>query len=164
MALSDYRIERFAKPVSSLADKPQMSASELKAWFDSNSENELKSSVNGLIDELETQLAAKADADALHTHENKAVLDKIAEVPVTHEELSSQTGAVLDEAITYDSRLAESFDEKIRAFATRDEAQEMCDLTYDAALAYTEKAVGEIDSALDGILAIQAKLIGGESA
>lgn len=151
MALSDYKIEQFAKPVSALADKPQMSAAELKAWFDSNSENELKSSVNGMIDELETLLAAKADTDDMHTHENKAVLDEIAEVPVTHEELDREITAVLDEAITYDNRLAESFDEKIKDFATNDEAQLMCDLTLASARDYADSADAEIEKEISSL-------------
>ena len=52
MALSDYKITSFAKPVSALADKPKMTAAELKAWFDSNSTNEVKNAVNGIIDAL----------------------------------------------------------------------------------------------------------------
>ena len=93
MALSDYRINSFTKPVSALDDKPQMSAAQLKEWFDSNSTKELKESVNGLIDELGEVLSGKVDtADGkdlssndytdedkakVHEHANKAVLDKI---------------------------------------------------------------------------------------
>lgn len=151
MALSDYKIEQFAKPVSALADKPQMSAAELKAWFDSNSENELKSSVNGMIDELEVVLASKADTDDMHTHENKAVLDEIAEVPVTHEELEGEINATLDEAITYDNRLAESFDEKIKDFVTNDEAQLMCDLTLASANNHANSGDAELGKEISSL-------------
>lgn len=64
MAFSDYRITNFEKPVSALADTPQMSADALKEWFDSNSTGELKTSVNGIIDEaeqLETAVSGKVD-------------------------------------------------------------------------------------------------------
>ena len=97
MALSDYRINSFTKPVSALDDKPQMSAAQLKEWFDSNSTKELKESVNGLIDELGEALSGKVDtADGkdlssndytdedkakVHEHANKAVLDKITAAP-----------------------------------------------------------------------------------
>ncbi len=97
MALSDYRINSFTKPVSALDDKPQMSAAQLKEWFDSNSTKELKESVNGLIDELGEVLSGKVDtADGkdlssndytdedkakVHEHANKAVLDKITAAP-----------------------------------------------------------------------------------
>lgn len=52
MSLNDHKITSFAKPVSALADKPKMTAAELKAWFDSNSTNEVKNAVNGIIDAL----------------------------------------------------------------------------------------------------------------
>lgn len=106
MAFSDYRITNFEKPVSALADTPQMSADALKEWFDSNSTGELKTSVNGIIDEaeqLETAVSGKVDKvdgkglstndfttaektklagvepAMQHTHANKAVLDTVTE-------------------------------------------------------------------------------------
>ena len=101
MALSAYRINSFTKPVSALDDKPQMSAAQLKEWFDSNSTKELKESVNGLIDELGEALSGKVDtADGkglssndytdedkakAHEHTNKAVLDKITAAYTTAE-------------------------------------------------------------------------------
>ena len=51
MALN--KIESFKNPVSSLADNPKMSATDLKAWFDSNS-NEIRTSFNELIDVLQS--------------------------------------------------------------------------------------------------------------
>lgn len=52
MSLNDYKINTFSKPVSALADRPRITAAELKAWFDSNTTNEIKSSINSLIDAL----------------------------------------------------------------------------------------------------------------
>lgn len=52
MSLNDYKINTFSKPVSALADRPRITAAELKAWFDSNSTNEIKTSINNLIDAL----------------------------------------------------------------------------------------------------------------
>lgn len=52
--ITDYKIESFAHPVSDLPDVPNMSASDLKKHFDSNS-NELKESLNSLIDFLQAQ-------------------------------------------------------------------------------------------------------------
>lgn len=51
MALN--KIESFKNPVSSLADNPKMSATDLKAWFDSNS-NEIRTCFNELIDVLQS--------------------------------------------------------------------------------------------------------------
>lgn len=51
MGLIERKITTWTKPISSLADRPQMSAAELKAAFDSNA-NELKPALNGLIDDL----------------------------------------------------------------------------------------------------------------
>lgn len=52
MGLTEHKITSFAKPVSALADKPRMTAAELKAWFDANSTGEIKTAVNGIIDAL----------------------------------------------------------------------------------------------------------------
>lgn len=51
VALINRKITGWAQPVSSLDDKPKLTAAALKAAFDSNS-NELKPAVNGLIDDL----------------------------------------------------------------------------------------------------------------
>ncbi len=63
MALSDYKITSFSKPVSALDDTPQMSAAQLKEWFDSNSANEIKTSINGIVDEVGKALETKIDRE-----------------------------------------------------------------------------------------------------
>lgn len=50
--LKNRKITGFVKPVTALADTPKMSAQKLKEWFDSNSTGELKTAVNGMIDDL----------------------------------------------------------------------------------------------------------------
>lgn len=94
MGIEEYKITGFKKPVTALADTPQMGADELKAWFDSNSTDELKTSVNGIIDSVladEAAIAGKVDKEAgkglstndytdaekakSHTHANASVLD-----------------------------------------------------------------------------------------
>ncbi len=96
MALPDYKINAFSKPVSALGDTPQMSAAELKEWFDSNSTNELKNSVNGIIDETVAELSGKVDktegkdlSTNDYTNEEK---QKVA-LAVTQDELE---GAIAD--------------------------------------------------------------------
>ena len=49
--LNDRKITDWTQPVSSLDDRPQMTASALKAAFDSNT-NQIKPAVNGMIDDL----------------------------------------------------------------------------------------------------------------
>lgn len=49
--LNDRKITDWTQPVSSLDDRPQMTAAALKAAFDSNS-NQLKPALNGVIDDL----------------------------------------------------------------------------------------------------------------
>lgn len=51
MALEDHKIGEWTSPVSAEADRPKRSAAEMKAIFDSNSED-LKRALNALIDEL----------------------------------------------------------------------------------------------------------------
>ena len=49
--LNDRKITDWTQPVSSLDDRPQMTAAALKAAFDSNT-NQIKPAVNGMIDDL----------------------------------------------------------------------------------------------------------------
>lgn len=51
MALIERKIDKWSQSVSSLLDKPRMTAKELKAAFYSNS-NQTKQAINGIIDEL----------------------------------------------------------------------------------------------------------------
>lgn len=59
MRFSEYIVKSFSKPVGALSDRPVMSAQELKAWFDSNSSNELKTSVNGIAALLDSNKGAE---------------------------------------------------------------------------------------------------------
>ena len=101
MALSDYKINAFSKPVSALGDTPQMSAAELKEWFDSNSTNELKNSVNGIIDETVAELSGKVNKVAGkdlstndYTNEEK---QKVA-LAVTQDELEGAIAELINGA------------------------------------------------------------------
>lgn len=143
MGLNDYKINSFSKPVSALDDTPQMSAAELKEWFDSNSANELKNSVNGIIDELKD-----VDVSKQHTHDNKDILDNITEV--------------LNE--THDSLTLQIHDEHVHAentYATKEEVS----ITYATKTELTTKAnalkedinevadiLSNIETALDDII------------
>lgn len=51
MSLIDRKVNDWSQAVSSLDDKPKMTAAALKAAFDSNS-NQLKPAINGIIDDL----------------------------------------------------------------------------------------------------------------
>ena len=57
--ITNRKITTWEKPVSAEADRPQRTATELKAVFDGNSE-QLKSSVNGLIDDLTGSAGAES--------------------------------------------------------------------------------------------------------
>ena len=51
MSITDYKITTWNNPIANEADRPQRSASDMKAIFDSNS-NQLKAALNALIDAL----------------------------------------------------------------------------------------------------------------
>ena len=55
----DYKITQFSHQVASLTDQPNLTATELKAWFDSSPE-ELRQSLNAVCDDAQT-LDAKVD-------------------------------------------------------------------------------------------------------
>ena len=61
MALTDNKITSWTNPIVNEADRPQRTASEMKAVFDSNS-NQLRQALNGLIDELAENGAAELPA------------------------------------------------------------------------------------------------------
>lgn len=87
MGIEEYKITNFKKPVSALADTPQMSADELKAWFDSNTTDELKTSVNGIIDAVLDMEADTADiAEALNGKVDKESGKGLSENDYTDEE------------------------------------------------------------------------------
>lgn len=55
MSLKDVKISAYSKPVSALSNNPSqdgVTAEELKAWFDSNANNEIKSAINTIVDFL----------------------------------------------------------------------------------------------------------------
>ena len=57
--ITDHKITVWTQPVSAEADRPQRSAAEMKAVFDSNA-NQLKAAFNALIDELSSALGAQS--------------------------------------------------------------------------------------------------------
>lgn len=63
MAFSERRVGAWTNPVSSEADRPARTAEEMKAVFDSNS-NQLKDALNGLIDDLVSPAAANGIGSA----------------------------------------------------------------------------------------------------
>lgn len=69
MSLENYKINTYLNPVASLPDKPSemgMTAAELKAAFDANANNEIKESINAVIDHVVSQ-----DESNANTFENK---------------------------------------------------------------------------------------------
>lgn len=66
MALNDHKIVNYSNPVSSLPDHPSaegITAAALKAVFDSNANNEIKISVNGIINNLLSKTINDSGAD-----------------------------------------------------------------------------------------------------
>lgn len=61
MAIKDNKILSWTNPIVNEADRPQRTASEMKAVFDSNS-NQLRVALNGLIDDLARNGAAELPA------------------------------------------------------------------------------------------------------
>lgn len=57
MAFSERKIAAWTNPVSAESDRPRRTAAEMKAIFDSNS-NQLKAALNGLVDDLLSPSAA----------------------------------------------------------------------------------------------------------
>ena len=87
MGIEQYKIDSFKKPVSALADTPQMSADELKAWFDSNTTDELKTSVNGIVDAvLDMEADAAGVVEALDGKVDKELGKGLSENDYTDEE------------------------------------------------------------------------------
>lgn len=84
MAIKDNKITSWTNPIVNEADRPQRTASEMKAVFDSNS-NQLRQALNGLIDDLSQNGAAELPAapldgvDGITVEEQLAGLKKYAD-------------------------------------------------------------------------------------
>ena len=118
MALNDHKIAAWTNPIVGEADRPQRSASSMKAVFDSNS-NQLKDSVNGLIDDL----AAPGGIDLLGTTQVPGV-----------------SGTTLSEQL---ESLKEYTDQTVIAVGAGDMAKGIYDPTHKERdiFAYTDSAV-----------------------
>ena len=77
MALTDNKITSWVSPVINEADRPQRTASEMKAVFDSNS-NQLRQALNGLIDDLSENGAAELPAAPLDGVDGTTVEEQLA--------------------------------------------------------------------------------------
>lgn len=74
--IQDRRIEEWRNPIAAEADRPNRSAADMKAIFDSNS-NELKEAFNGLIDDLMAG-SATVSFEPASVRENISAADTLA--------------------------------------------------------------------------------------
>ena len=102
MALIDRKVNEWSQAVSSLDDKPKMSATDLKAAFDSNT-NQLKPAINGIIDDLISKDGASniglTAIDNIDGQTVQAVLESLSafakNTNTSLEKLSTSQGAAL---------------------------------------------------------------------
>jgi len=141
MALNDHRIVNYSNPVSSLPDHPSaegITAAQLKAVFDSNANNEIKTSVNGIINNLLSKTINDSGADnigstvipgvngenvraqlvALKNLIDTVVLGQIPDGTITDAKLSNAPGQVKEQINNFAPHLSEVASETITA--TRD--------------------------------------------
>lgn len=76
MSIQDRRIEEWRNPIAAEADRPNRSAADMKAIFDSNT-NELKDALNGLIDDLMAG-SATVSFEPASVRENISAADTLA--------------------------------------------------------------------------------------
>ncbi len=124
MALNDHRIVNYSNPVSSLPDHPSaegITAAQLKAVFDSNANNEIKTSVNGIINNLLSKTINDSGADnigstvipgvngenvraqlvALKNLIDAVVLGQIPDGTITDAKLSNAPGQVKEQIVNF---------------------------------------------------------------
>lgn len=77
MAIKDNKILSWTNPIVNEADRPQRTASEMKAVFDSNS-NQLRDALNNLIDTLSEQGAAELPAAPIEGVDGETVEEQLA--------------------------------------------------------------------------------------
>ncbi len=147
MGLSDYKINGFSKPVSALDDTPQMSAAELKEWFDSNSTKEIKKSINGIIDELEDVDVSKFDKTKQHTHDNKATLDNIDEEisGISQKIISLATKTELQDNIDFEHNYSAN------TYATKEEVNSS-NGEFNGKINEVKNTLSDIETVLDNII------------
>lgn len=59
--LSEFMINSYEKSIKDLADKPEMSAADLKAWFDGRTDKEIKALHNGLVNWVAANVSTKVE-------------------------------------------------------------------------------------------------------
>lgn len=65
MAIISRKITTYTQNVKDLADVPQLTAAQLKAVFDGRGDNEIKNSINGIIDDLTSIVDGTSGADQI---------------------------------------------------------------------------------------------------
>lgn len=76
MSIKDKKITSWTSPVVNESDRPQRTASEMKAVFDSNS-NQLRAALNGLIDELSENGAGELGAESVEGIDGATVQEQL---------------------------------------------------------------------------------------
>jgi hypothetical protein len=65
MAILSRKITTYTQNVKDLADTPALTATQLKAFFDGRGDNELKDSINGIVDDLSATTDGASGADQI---------------------------------------------------------------------------------------------------
>jgi hypothetical protein len=65
MAILSRKITTYTQNVKDLADTPALTATQLKAFFDGRGDNELKTSINGIVDDLSATTDGASGADQI---------------------------------------------------------------------------------------------------
>ena len=65
MAILSRKIITYTQNIKDLADTPALTAAQLKAFFDGRGDNELKTSINGIVDDLSATTDGSSGADQI---------------------------------------------------------------------------------------------------
>jgi hypothetical protein len=65
MAILSRKITTYTQNIKDLADTPALTAAQLKAFFDGRGDNELKASINGIVDDLLAVTDGSSGADQI---------------------------------------------------------------------------------------------------
>jgi hypothetical protein len=65
MAILSRKITTYTQNIKDLADTPPLTAAQLKAFFDGRGDNELKTSINGIVDDLSATTDGSSGADQI---------------------------------------------------------------------------------------------------
>jgi hypothetical protein len=142
MAILSRKITTYTQNIKDLADTPALTATQLKAFFDGRGDNELKDSINGIVDDLSA------------TTDGASGADQIGATPVKDGGAETVQG-ILEELKDVDNHINGS----VNKVFTATEKSKLAGIAENANAYVHPNHSGDVTSVSDGATTIAAKAV-----